>query len=89
MKPSISTTALVVTLVGTGLIVFNVMGLSISVGDFTDLRVLNGVQTINTRGITSHTWYLDLWTVPQRVWMTIGALLIVCGRMFDARFPRA
>jgi hypothetical protein len=89
MKPSISTTALVITLVGTGMLVFNAMGLSISVGDFTDTKVLSdAVQVVDVRGMGGHTWYLDLWTVPQRVWMTIGCLLIVGGKMFDARFPR-
>lgn len=89
MKPAISTTALVTVLLGTGLLVFNALGLSISVGDVAQTKGLaSAMPVIGVHGTIVHTWYLDLWTLPQRVWMTIGCLLIVGGRLLDARFLR-
>ena len=89
MKPAISTTALVTMLLGTGLLVFNALGLTISVGDFAQTKGLSSdMLALGIHGAIVHTWYLDLWTLPQRVWMTLGCLLIVGGRLFDARFLR-
>ena len=89
MKPAISTTALVTMLLGTGLLVFNALGLTISVGDFSQTKGLTtDMIALGIHGNMVHTWYLDLWTPPQRVWMTIGCLLIVGGKLFDARFRR-
>ena len=89
MKPAISTTALVTMLLGTGMLVFNALGLSISVGDFAQTKGLSGATpVIGVHGTIVHTWCLDLWTLPQRVWMTIGCLLIAAGRLLDARFLR-
>jgi hypothetical protein len=89
MKPAISTTALVTMLLGTGMLVFNALGLTISVGDFAQTKELTGnMLLLGLHGTVVHTWYLDLWTLPQRVWMTVGCLLIVGGRLFDARFLR-
>ncbi len=88
MKHAISTTALVTMLLGTGLLVFNALGVSISASDFAPLDPLRTVP-VDPRGIGVHHWYLQLWTVPQRIWMTVGALLVVGGWLFDARFNRA
>ena len=89
MKHAISTVAMVTVLLGTGMLVFNALGLSISVGHFAQTDGLPGAVPVpGVRGAGVHTWYLDLWTLPQRVWMTIVCLLIVGGRLFDARFHR-
>jgi hypothetical protein len=89
MKPSISTTRLVTALVGTGLLVFNAMGLSISVGQFAPTRSLaNPLVLSGLDGAIFDTLYLSFWTPSQRAWMTIGCLLIVGGKLFDARFRR-
>jgi hypothetical protein len=88
MTPTISTTALVTILIGTGILVFNALGLSISVGDFAQTKVSSEMVIRGLRGTMVHTYYLELWTLPQREWMTIGCLLIVGGRLFDARFLR-
>lgn len=90
MRPAISTTACVAVLLGTGMVVFNALGLSISVGDFAPQTkaLATEVSVLGVRGTIVHAWSLDLWTLPQRVWMTIGCLLIVGGRLFDARFRR-
>jgi hypothetical protein len=73
-------------LLGTGMLVFNALSLTISVGDFAQTK--GDIVALGIHGTVVHTWYLDLWTLPQRVWMTIGCLLIVGGRLFDARFLR-
>ena len=88
MTPAISTTALVTILMGTGILVFNALGLSISVGDFALTKVPSEMVIRGLPGTIVHTYYLELWTLPQREWMTIGCLLIVGGRLFDARFLR-
>jgi hypothetical protein len=79
----------VTTLLGTGMLVFNALGLTISLGDVAQTKGLtNDLVALGVHGTIVHTWYLDLWTLPQRVWMTFGCLLIVGGRLFDARFLR-
>ena len=88
MTPAISTTALVTILMGTGILVFSALGLSISVGDFALTKVPSEMVIRGLHGTMVHTYYLELWTLSQREWMTIGCLLIVGGRLFDARFLR-
>ena len=73
-------------LLGTGMLVFNVLGLSISVGDFAPQGSSVAASVFGIHGTFIHAWHLDLWTLPQRIWMTIGCLLIVAGRLLDARF---
>ena len=89
MKPAISTTALVTMLLGTGMLAFNALGLSFTFEDVATGGGVSGtVPVFGVHGALVHSWYLDLWTMPQRVWMTIGCLLMVGGKLFDARFPR-
>jgi hypothetical protein len=89
MKSAISTTALITVLLGTGLLVFNALSISISLGDVAQPDgVSTQVQVLGVHGSIIHTWYLSLWTLPQRVWITVGCLLIVGGKLFDARFLR-
>ena len=89
MKPTISTTALVATLVGTGMLVFNALGLSISLQELAPAKGLAvDLPLFGIHGTILQAWYVDLWTVPQREWMTIGCVLIAGGRLLDARFPR-
>jgi hypothetical protein len=88
MRPAISTTALITILMGTGILVFNALGLSISVGDFAQTKPATDVVIRGLHGTMVHTYFLELWTPSEREWMTIGCLLIVGGRLFDARFLR-
>ena len=88
MKPAISTTALVTVLLGTGMLVFNALGISISVGEFAQTKLPDEIVMRGVPGTVVHISYFELWTLPQRVWMTLGCLLIVGGKLFDARFLR-
>ena len=90
MKPAISTTTLVTTLLGTGILVFNALGITIAFGEVAPAKGIESADMLirAAHSGVNHTWYLDLWTLPQRVWMTLGCLLIVGGRLFDARFHR-
>jgi hypothetical protein len=89
MKPAISTTALVTMLLGTGILVFNALGLSVSLGEVAQTKGMSpDIAMFNIHGTIVHAFYLDLWTLPQRLWMTVGCLLIVGGKLGDARFRR-
>ena len=88
MRPAISTTALVTILIGTGILVFNALGLSVSVGELAQTKVPAETVIHGLPVTIAHTYYLALWTLSERGWMTVGCLLIVGGKLFDVRFLR-
>ena len=47
------------------------------------------VQNVANRAPKNHAGSMESWTLLQRVWMTMGYVLSVGGRLFDSRFPRS